>query len=334
MLTRDQSCGDFGWGKLPRTDSIHIPDKGLAIVRRINKCALLVIALAVVIAPISVASADLLVRGYNPVGGVDPKYDRFANSSQFIGAGYDFSGVGQDPGGHWATLISPHFFLSAGHSHPSAGGTVTLYDTNSTGGTHNSYSVLDGFQIQIPGDQYPTDLFVGLLGTAASEASYPILDTNSLAVGQSIFVYGKTNRLGTNVIAQTGTYGLEDLSHNMISESKGYQFFYQQTGNPDDAQLQGGDSGGPSFETIGGQLVLVGTHSGAETVNFPYISQDTSPSFYIDELNAAMAQLATAHPDITGAAGEHVTVVPEPSSLILLGVAALGLACYCRRWLK
>ena len=87
-------------------------------------CTLLMIAFLAVVVPVSVASADLLVRG-DPDNNSNPLYDRFVNSSQFIGAGLDFSGVGQDTSGHWATMISSHFFVTAGHYHPSAGDTVT-----------------------------------------------------------------------------------------------------------------------------------------------------------------------------------------------------------------
>ena len=79
---------------------------------------------------------------------------------------------------------------------------------------------------------------------------------------------------------------------------------------------------------IGNQLVLVGIHSGEGATADGYVSADTSPSFYIDEINAAMADLATQY-SVGG--GESVTVVPEPSSVILLGVAAVGIVAYSRR---
>jgi len=289
-------------------------------------CTLFVIALAAVVVPVSVSSADLLVRGDSGTGS-DARYDRFANSSDFIGAGLDFSGVGQDTSSHWATMISLHFFLSARHYHPGSGETVTLYDTNSQSGASNTYSVLGGTQIYSAGEL--TDVYVGILGSAVSEAYYPILDQNSVSTRQSIFVYGKPNKVGTNVINDIGSFPLEDSDGNTISEQIGYDFLYQQNGNADDAQLITGDSGGPSFVSLGGQLALVGTHSGNSiTGDYPHVSFDTSPSFYIDEIDAAMASLAATHGI---GAGEQVTVVPEPSSLILLGIAAVGLVGCCWR---
>jgi hypothetical protein len=302
-------------------------------VNHIRVLALLVTALAAVVIPVSVASADLLVRDYQPVGPYDPHYDRFANSSDFIGAGLDFSGVGQDASSpaRWATMISPHFFLSAGHFPPS--GTVTFYDTNSlTGGTHSA-SVLAGTKIYIAGQTLPTDVYLGVLDGTVSEAYYPLLDPNSLSAGQPIFVYGKPNRLGTNVISEIGQFdlGVQNPDHTFttLSTQIGFDYFYNETGNPGDAQLELYDSGGPSFVTINNKLVLVGTHSGADTADgYPYVSFDTSPSFYINEINAAMASLAGQY---GVGAGEQVTVVPEPSALVLLGVAAVGIVGYYRR---
>ena len=235
--------------------------------------ALLVIALAALVVPVSVCSADLLVRGYVGTGNDNPLYDRFANSSDFIGAGLNFSGVGQDASGgvnadqnRWATLISPHFFVSAGHWPPS--GTVTFYDDNSKTISH-SYSILGGEQIYDSGTA--TDVYVGILGSAASsEQCYPLLDPTYVEQGQSILVYGEPNRVGTNVFTADDvlTFDLQrknaDGSLTTISTQKGYQFYYPNNGNPGDAQLEPYDSGGPSFVRIGDQLVLVGIHSAQE----------------------------------------------------------------------
>ena len=145
--------------------------------------------------PVTTASAELLVRGYDPVDGNDPRYDRFADSSQFIGAGLDFSGVGQmpvtltDTEPPWATMISPHFFLSAAHFF--AGGNVTFYDSNSLSGPSNTYSVSGAMQVYSGGQ--PTDLCVGIIDSGVSEPYYPVLNQSSVAAGQSLLVCGQAN---------------------------------------------------------------------------------------------------------------------------------------------
>jgi hypothetical protein len=284
-----------------------------------------VIALAAVVASVSVSSAGLLVGGYDGSGN-DPRYDRFANSSEFIGAGLDFSGVGHDPSveypsyPYWVTMISPHFFVSAGHW-SAASGTVTFYDSNSQTDPH-SYKILGGEQIVVAGQA--TDLFVGILGSAiTSEVYYPVLDPSYVEQGQSILVYGLPDRLGTN------SFTSSDINPQALTDysSQGYRYFY--TGDAGNAALQKGDSGGPSFVRIGSTLALVGTHSAVDDLTNPTVSYDTSPSFYIDEINAAMEDLASQNGGL--GAGEHVTVVPEPSSVVLLGIAAIGIVTYCRR---
>jgi hypothetical protein len=289
--------------------------------------ARLALLLAILLGSVSASLADMIVRGHT--SGNDPKYDRFENSSEFIGAGLNFSGVGQDTTSakHWLTMISPHFFLSAGHYQPS--GSAVFYNTNSlTGGSHQ-YSVLGGQQIS--GIPYPTDLYVGIIdGSVTNDgiAYYPIVDSDEITVGQSLLVYGKPNRLGINTISSTGNYYLSDSGGNTISRTQGYRFDYPESGYDGEAQLVVGDSGGPTFVQYGSLLALAGTHSGASQSAYPYMSQDSSPAFYIDAINAAMASLAVTYGI---GAGEQLTVVPEPSSLILLCIAAVGLLAYSRR---
>jgi len=297
-------------------------------------CLPLAVALLAIFGLVSNASADMLVRGYQAgANGLDPRYDRFDNSSQFIGAGLDFSGVGQDNSSSvaWATMVSPHFFLSAGHFPPS--GTVTFYNTNSLTGGSQQCTVLGGQTLQITGASYSTDVYVGLIGGAGISGSgvtyYPVLDPSAVTVGRSLLVYGKPNRLGPNTISWTGTCDLTTTSGTTVAESMGYEFLYPQTGNPGDAQLMDWDSGGPSFVRIGNQLALVGTHSGADVSAYPYASADTSPSFYISQIDALMATLANTY---SVGIGEQLTViVPEPSSLLLVFVAFVTLLAYAWR---
>src|SRR5262245_30867025 len=47
--------------------------------------------------------------------------DRSNTGATFIGAAFNWSGVGQTVNGQWGTMISPSFFVSANHFHPGIG---------------------------------------------------------------------------------------------------------------------------------------------------------------------------------------------------------------------
>ena len=104
----------------------------------------------------------LYISDYSP-----DKHYRFANSSQFIGSGYDFSGVGMnlsyDSGstnGLWATMISPNVFITCNHWHQGEGTTINFWAdndfSNSVTRTSSSYGQRIG----------QTDLWLGTLDQA------------------------------------------------------------------------------------------------------------------------------------------------------------------------
>lgn len=295
-------------------------------------------ALGVLFAGLLIAPAwgALQLQSYD-----DARNDRFyaGNDKDFTGQGYDFSGVGNVAGlagnGAWAAMISPSFFVSAAHYHPGNGASVTFFENNDPSGPSHTYTVQSGVGMTIDGTQVglPSDLWLGKLTAPVNPAdnidAFPILQlpNQSDYLGQTIFVYGVPHRVGRNQITAIGNVSEPDINNpTKITRAMVYEY-----NDPpplliggDEAYLHGGDSGGPSFISIGGQLALVGTHyfnSDQTHTDPPAVDEDYSGDsfipYYISQLNARMLQL---DPNTT----EQVTVVvPEPAGIVLIGLAGL-----------
>ena len=277
--------------------------------------------IVVVLGCVSAARADLLVSQYSAAVN-----DRFYTGSDkaFIGdavtPALDFSGVGYTSDGHWVTMISPSYFLSADHYHPAAGTTVTFYVGNNMSQPYTFTVGSFSYETSIPG-LGASDLYMGELTSPIpasdhiAEYSIPVLGSNSAYIGQQIYVYGVPQTVGTNTIADI--YTLNFSSH--------YTQLMQYNYNPSipySAFLEPGDSGGPSFIYRNGQLELVGIHyvdATSDTTGAPLYSGDSFVPYYVSELDAAMT-------------GQQLTLVPEPGLLVLLtSGAAMGLILARRR---
>lgn len=292
-------------------------------------------ALALVGLSTALCPADLILEDYAP-----QRNDRYYQGADraFIGDGYNFSGVGKTgnpltaTNTQWATLISPHFALSARHA--PASGTVTFYPGNDPTATPVIATVSG--QYAIPGMtagesdleliQFDGPAHQGVMGVS----QYALVEDNEAALlNQQIFVYGQGNRLGTNNIdffgLQTGIIGAKDT----------YALYYSYNptnGNPNEAELNANDSGGPSFVIgQGNQLALVGIHSfvGTDDVTKIDFSGDTYVSHYLPQLRSKIAELDTQF----GYNDAILTVraVPEPGSLVLLGLGGGLLAWKARK---
>ena len=281
--------------------------------------------------------------------------DRFlSGGSSFIGASYDWSGVGFSNGGSWATMISPTYFVSAWHDHPTPGQTVTFDVGNGPTATAYTYTVGSfGFQTSssgIPGASYAgSDVWLGQLTSpvASNIAKYPVLTLPSLPDydGLPIWTYGYgatgPGRVGkSNISSYSGSISSGINSYSGVTALNGvytaetsmvmYFNYYANGGQqgPDECYLEGGDSGGPAFTVVNGSLAVLGTGF----VNAVDLQLTTPPGeynvgiyngapsgdafvpFYVSQLDAQM----------TG--GEQITtVVPEPSVLALLLAASCGL---------
>jgi len=268
------------------------------------------------------APAAMVIDGYAP-----ERHDRFYSGTDpakdFIGAQFEWSGVGRTSG-TTGTMISPHYFLSAAHNnfHPGAGETVRFYLTNDPNGPFEDYVVESGQAID------NSDLWLGRLTTpvSANIAQYPVLAlaNNSDYDNRLIFNYGRSNtspnetsvRVGLNNI-NPGSIGPE-MDDGTTSQAYRFDFDPDNGQGADETFLQDGDSSGPSFAIVNGQLALVGIHWFIDEEVTPNDSGDTFVPFYVDSLNAAMV-------------GESVTTVPEPASFALAISALLGAAAYSWR---
>ena len=161
------------------------------------------LAVGLLLCSCGLASAAMVVQGYNPAN-----HDRFyvGADKAFIGDPYNWSGVGVNGFASWATMISPDYFISANHSHPADGSTLTFYYSNDPNGGYETATVDSG---QYIGD---ADVWLGKLSAPVSSnvAKYPVLSLPSLSayVGLTVDTFGLSNssiasqnqRLGRNVI--------------------------------------------------------------------------------------------------------------------------------------
>ncbi len=256
--------------------------------------------------------------------GPSPRNDRFLDSNTFIGLPYDWSGVGLSSGGAWATMISPTYFLSANHDHPAPGSTVTFYTGNSLGSTSFTYTV-DNFYYQTTYQANGSDLCLERFTTPvdAGIAQYPVLTlpNDAAYLGVTNWTYGYPNRVGKNNIDSIQDLGPPELVGYGITRVMYYG--YNATGGqgPDEAYVEPGDSGGPSFAVVNNSLALLGIHFVNDGPVYDGASSgDSFVPFYVSQLDAQM----------TG--GQQIaTVSPEPSACVLLGFAAIGFLVSARR---
>jgi hypothetical protein len=279
------------------------------------------VCVAVVLAMQAICVADLQVQEYQA-----NRQDRFyvGADKDFVGAGFDFSGVGQVGGGTWATMISPTYFLTATHWHPGAGNVITFHEDNKPDGLTHQYTV-DNWSFQTSYGSVGSDLWLGRLTAPipdeANIAYYPVLSlpAQSDYIGQMIYVNGKPNRVGRNNI-DSFRIASEPEEGTAYKSTFSMEYDYNTaTGlGADECYLIGGDSGGPSFVDVDGQLALVGIHyynmGTPDVMDWGMISGDSFVPYYIDQLNANMG-------------ADSVTTVPEPATMSLLalgGFAILG----------
>lgn len=255
------------------------------------------------------AQADLTVRGYSPL-----LHDRFNNHPSFIGSGIDWSGVARSSNGLWATMISDNYFLSAAHFAPGIGSKLTIYGSNDINGPKQEVNVIGGQSIA------GSDLWLGQIDQATNFATYSVVSPTNL-VGQDVFMFGVSSPFPVEAQMRLGRNTVEGFFKNFTDPGlpTGDIYIYDYD-NPtggvgdDEAIVEGGDSGAPTFLVVGNTPLLLGLHWFRYAGDFSDSSSgsgDTAAPSYITELNQAMV------------GGQQVSIVfvPEPSAMALVGVS-------------
>ena len=272
------------------------------------------------------ANAELLLQSYSPSA-----HERFTGAS-FIGTGLNLSGISNSRASvfalnQWATMISPSYFLTATHNAPAIDKSFTFYETNLITGASTNRLVASG--VQIAG----SDLWLGKLNAPlpSSIATYAIATGNLL--GRTIGVVGTSSqlngqRLGRNVIDGT-IPGLTGVAPRPSDVGDVYLFGFNAPGlGADEARVEIGDSGAPSFTLFNGEVLVTGIHWVQTTFRDPSTniiigtgSGDTQAGNYAAQIQAAMSS--------SGESARFVAV-PEPTSLALCAAGSLVLI-YRRR---
>lgn len=259
----------------------------------------------------TISHGTMIVRNFEPA-----RHNRFYTGSDknFVGEAYDFSGVGINNLGHWATLITDNAFLSSTHYHPGTGETVTFHASNDLATPGYTYTVTGGVRIAT------TDLWLGWFDTSVTvdasieRYSVPMRPSAYDYLGLMLYNYGASHRVGLNVLDELGILSL--------GSSTGLVSWYDYDNNDipsvggDETMLQSGDSGAPSFTVFNSSLTLLGIHWALTRI--PEGSLDTFIPEYFDEINSALA-----------ARGQTLSFVPlptpEPDSIQYLLFALVGL---------
>jgi hypothetical protein len=252
-------------------------------------------------------------------------------SANFLLAGFDLSGIGWNAAnpGQSLTLISPQHFVGAAHFSIGSGGIV---DFESNDGVKRSY-VVESAVVVTNAQGQASDLFVGRLSAPiALEDHINFLSITSLPearqIGSTAYLYGNSARIGTGTIGGFQNFGEDPgTTGTGLNPTRTFSTTYRPFGGGNDAHVEGGDSGSPTFIIESGRLALAGVHSALGSVSVgnltTYTSFDSSVPFYQTQVNAILA-----------ADGYQLTVVPEPQTIALLLAAGLGFALARRNRLR
>lgn len=225
-------------------------------------------------------------------------------NAAFLLNGFDTTGVGwfvQDTRRQFA-MVSPQHFVCATHFRPAASGQVRFLGSDGVVYTHE---ILRTEIVRDSGGN--TDLSLGTLETPVDTSvikpfRYADLPSENSYAGTG-FVFGRTAQAGLTTFQNVTNFTNPSLSASFNNTRYIVLAYNRTSGNSNDAFLEEGDSGSPSFLEINGELALVATNSlVAETSSVLFGFSSFLP-FYVDEVNALMAdegfQLSSSSPSAT-----------------------------------
>jgi hypothetical protein len=269
----------------------------------------------------------------------------YLSTLDFSGVGWRLPGIfgaGGSAGWNIAMIDSIHF---VGAWHVAVGGNLNIGDTVNfrPAGTSSLLTRTVANLQNVPNaDGSTSDVLLGTLNASFAAgsgiAAYPLTPTATYP--QVLYPYGRQSEVGQNNVSGTQS-GINfpidsNPAHNEVLDALLYDYDQppNQTppgyGNPDsrpstvgnnEAHLNSGDSGGPTFVLIGGQLQLVGTHAAVLSygdIGYNYTTNPPPPGFD-DNAYSADSYL----PDYAATIA-LMTAVPEPSSLTFGVLAAAG----------
>ncbi len=277
---------------------------------------------------------------------------RFEDDPAFIGNPYDWSGVGRSTSGtfnrEWATLLGENYFISAVHYHPTTGETISFAGGNSPSSPVFNYTVAGGFAV--PG----TDLWIGYTAGAIEPSlkrySYSTTAANSLSgtglVGSNLLVSGDNvaGGAGTNADHVVGTNQAESwlesgtnnftvpgatvqlqsaINFDVLITFENEENDTTNTFTTHESQVQGGDSGGPLFAIVGGDLQLVGIgYAVIPELDGNFIQTDDPDP---DESRAAslFSYVGSYESELAATIALVPGAVPEPSALGFLALSVI-----------
>jgi hypothetical protein len=268
--------------------------------RALAKSSMVVVAALLGASP----AAAIDINGYTPA-----RHDRFSSgyptapvantSAEFIGGGYDWSGVGwyYTNDNKSFALLGPQHFVYANHFAPGLGGIVRFTPVD---GEVVGFGVasLSG---PLPDAPSGGDLAIATLSAPIPDNiavhPYSILFLGyspSAYVGLDLLQYGFDSPPNPSTSTRIGWNEIDSVYEDAAVPGMYYfEFKYDDT-TPDRTHLIQGDSGSPSFVTTGqpGEMYLVGIHNAniLDLAGNTVRGRDTMLPLMLPQINQLMAE--------------------------------------------